>query len=190
MGGVIVQEVAVVELRVLADLVGQSLQLSAVDHRSNCRVVQHQFDRTFHELPTRRSALPSSHGFHLSRKDSFFISSDNGVQPVKSAASGEQPSADVQASLAVAVALWKSLTELFTIPRDRSPLLTVVSEQPRLAAKYRTPSCGCCSVRFVERYCSRTRARLIFEFLVSSFEALEPGAQRPLRKGFSVEYLT
>ncbi|KAK6764339.1 hypothetical protein RB195_024603 [Necator americanus] len=64
-------------------------------------------------------------------EDPSFISSDNGVQPVESAASGEQLSADVQASLAVPVAqcMWEPLTELlFTITRDRSPLLTMDSE--------------------------------------------------------------
>ena len=48
-------------------------------------------------------------------EDPFFIFSDNGVQPVESAASGEQVSAEVQSSLAVAVAqcMWEPLTELF-----------------------------------------------------------------------------
>ncbi|KAK6730622.1 hypothetical protein RB195_007222 [Necator americanus] len=42
---VIMQQAKVVELRVLpADLVGQSLQLSALDLGSNCRVVQQQFE--------------------------------------------------------------------------------------------------------------------------------------------------
>ncbi|KAK6767147.1 hypothetical protein RB195_026472 [Necator americanus] len=60
-------------------------------------------------------------------EDPFFISSDNGVRPVESAASGEQLSADVRVSLAVAVAqrIWEPVTELFTIPRDHSPLLRV-----------------------------------------------------------------
>ncbi|KAK6737502.1 hypothetical protein RB195_019919 [Necator americanus] len=53
-------------------------------------------------------------------EDPFFISSDNGVQPVESAVSGRQLSADVQASLAVAVALcmWEPLTEFFSPFRE------------------------------------------------------------------------
>ncbi|ETN80230.1 hypothetical protein NECAME_09283 [Necator americanus] len=41
-----------------------------------------------------------------------------------------------------------SSPSFLAIPRDRSPLLTVDREQPRLAAKYRAPSYGCCSARF------------------------------------------
>ncbi|KAK6752802.1 hypothetical protein RB195_003914 [Necator americanus] len=51
-------------------------------------------------------------------EDQFFISSDSGVQPVESAAFGEQLSADVQVSLAVAVAqrMWEPLTEMYLLP--------------------------------------------------------------------------
>ncbi|KAK6762156.1 hypothetical protein RB195_023029 [Necator americanus] len=107
---------------------------------------------------TKRSGISSP--AHLARlwltwlgvvdvKDLFFISSNNSVQPVESAASGERLSADVQASLAVAVAqcMWEPLIKLFTIPRLQS-IAHVESEQPKLAARHRTPSYGCCSARF------------------------------------------
>ncbi|KAK6736506.1 hypothetical protein RB195_019285 [Necator americanus] len=170
-GCVIVQQANVVELRVLlADLVGQSLQLSAVEIGSNCRVVRQQFetidsmnspsdaqhdlllmDFTFHErIRHFIASAPRTFVGVVDVEDPFFISSDNGVQPVESAASGEQLNTHVQASSAVVVAqcMWEPLTSFFTIPRDRSPLLTVGSDQRRLAAKHRTPSYKCCSVRF------------------------------------------
>ncbi|KAK6742919.1 hypothetical protein RB195_010284 [Necator americanus] len=81
--------------------------------------------------------------FENQRESSQVKSSDNGVQPVEPAASGEQLSADVHASLAVTVAqcMWEKLTELFHhSERLQSTVITVDSEQPRLAAKFRTPS--------------------------------------------------
>ncbi|KAK6748577.1 hypothetical protein RB195_001291 [Necator americanus] len=133
---VILQQAKVVELRVLlADLVGPSLRLSAVDFGSNCRVAQQQFetvDPILHQTHAQHDLLLMNFTFHerirhfmasatgtfggvVDVEDPFFISSDSGVQPVKSAASGEQLSADVQASLAVAVAqcMWEPLTEPF-----------------------------------------------------------------------------
>ncbi|KAK6760418.1 hypothetical protein RB195_021764 [Necator americanus] len=133
---VIVQQGNVVELWVLlADLLGQSLQLSAVDLGSNCRVVRQRLEMvdsmnsspdaqhdlllmnfTFHER-TRHSiaSAPCTFVGVVDVEDPFFISSDNGVQSVESAASGEQLSADVQASLVVVVAqcIWEPLTEHF-----------------------------------------------------------------------------
>ncbi|KAK6736474.1 hypothetical protein RB195_019267 [Necator americanus] len=102
------------ELRVLlADLVGQSLQLSAVEIGGNCRVVWQQF-----ETVDSMNSPPDV-------EDPFFISSDNGVQPVESTASGEQLSADVRASLTVAVAqcMWEPPTELSHHP-ERSQSIT------------------------------------------------------------------
>ncbi|KAK6730370.1 hypothetical protein RB195_007062 [Necator americanus] len=113
---VILQQANVLELRVLpADLVGQSLQLSAVDLGSNCRVVRQQFetvdsmnsppharhdlllmDFIFHErIRHFIASAPRTFVSVVDVDDPFFISSDNGVQPVESAASGEQLSADV-----------------------------------------------------------------------------------------------
>ncbi|KAK6735348.1 hypothetical protein RB195_018511 [Necator americanus] len=119
----------------LADLVGQSLQLSAIDLGSNCRVVRQQFetvdfmnsppdaqhdlllmDFTFHERIWHFiTSAPRTFVGVVDVEDPFFISSDNDDQPVESAASVEQLSADVQASLAVSVAqcMWEPLTELF-----------------------------------------------------------------------------
>ncbi|KAK6761780.1 hypothetical protein RB195_022749 [Necator americanus] len=120
---VIVQQANLIELRVLlADLVGQSLQLSAVNLGSNCRVVRQQFetvdsmnslpealhdlllmDFTFHErIRHFIASAPGTFVGVVDVRDPFFISSDNGVQPLESAVYGEQLSADVQASLAVA----------------------------------------------------------------------------------------
>ncbi|ETN72627.1 hypothetical protein NECAME_18755 [Necator americanus] len=63
-------------------------------------------------------------------EDPLFISSDDGVQPVESAASGEQLSAHVQVSLAVAVAqcMWEPLTE-FSHHSERSQFIAH-GEQP------------------------------------------------------------
>ncbi|KAK6750073.1 hypothetical protein RB195_002206 [Necator americanus] len=132
----------------------------------------------------------------LTQDDPFFISSDNGVQTVESAASGEQLSADVQASLAVAVAQ--------CMGEPQSEFLHHSERSQSIAhGGQRTAKTGSKVLhifiwmllrqilQFAERYCSRsTRARIIFEFLVSGFEALEPGAHRPLRSGFSAEHLT
>ncbi|KAK6755308.1 hypothetical protein RB195_013965 [Necator americanus] len=129
-------------------------------------------------------------------EDPFFISSDNDIQSVESAASGEQLSADVQASLAVAVAqcMWEPLAELFhhsershSIAHGGQRTANTGSKIPHTFIWMLLRQI----LQFVERYCSRsTRARLIFEFLVSSFEALELAAHRPLRRGFSAEYFT
>ncbi|KAK6754742.1 hypothetical protein RB195_013621 [Necator americanus] len=106
----------VVELRVLlADLVGLSLQLSAADLGSNCRVVRQQLetvysmnsppdaqhdlllmDFTFHErIRHFIASAPRTFVGGVDVEDPFFISNDNGVQPVESAASEEQLNADV-----------------------------------------------------------------------------------------------
>ncbi|KAK6743312.1 hypothetical protein RB195_010522 [Necator americanus] len=117
-------------------------------------------------------------------EDPFFISSENGVQSVESAASGEQLSTDVQSSLAVAVAqcMWEPLTEVFQ-HSERSQSIAH-GGQRTVQTGSKIPHTFIWMLlrqilQFVERYCSRsTRARLIFEFLVSGFEALEPAAHR------------
>ncbi|KAK6761718.1 hypothetical protein RB195_022704 [Necator americanus] len=106
---VIVQQANLIELRVLlADLVGQSLQLSAVDLGSSCRVVRQQFgtvdsmnsppdtqhdllmDFTFHErIKHFIASAPRTLAGMVDVEDLFFISSDSGVQPVESETSGE-----------------------------------------------------------------------------------------------------
>ncbi|KAK6754389.1 hypothetical protein RB195_013411 [Necator americanus] len=104
---IIVQQANVVELRVLlADLVGPFLQLGAVDLGSNCRVVRQQFETvqtlspdlllmefTFHErIRHFIASAPRTIVGVVDIESPFFISSDNGVQPVESATSGEQVS--------------------------------------------------------------------------------------------------
>ena len=100
-----------------ADLVGQSSQLSAADLGSNCRVFQQQLemvdsmksppdaqhdllmDFTFHEgIRYFITSAPRTFVGVVDAKNPLFISSDNFVQPVESASSGEQLSADVLAS--------------------------------------------------------------------------------------------
>ncbi|KAK6726131.1 hypothetical protein RB195_004444 [Necator americanus] len=199
----------------LADLVGQSSQLSVVDLGSNCRVVRQQFemvdsmksppdaqhdlflmDFTFHERIRHfiASALRTFVGV-ADVEDPFFISSDNGVQPVESVVSREQLSADVQATLAVAVAqcMWEPLTELFHHSERSQSIAHGGQRTAKTGSKIHHTFIWMLLrqiLQFVERYCSRsTTARLIFEFLVSDFETLEPGAHRPLRREFSAEYM-
>ncbi|KAK6755603.1 hypothetical protein RB195_014150 [Necator americanus] len=166
-----VQQANVVELRVLlANLVGQSLQFSTVDLGSNCRVVRQQFeavysiksppsaqhdllfmDFTFHER-TRHfiASVPRTFVGVVDVEDPFFISSDNGVQPVESAASGEQLSADVQPSTAAAVVqcMWEPLNELFHRSERSQSIAQDGQGTAKTGRQYHTPSYGCCSARF------------------------------------------
>ncbi|KAK6763804.1 hypothetical protein RB195_024218 [Necator americanus] len=198
------------------ELIVARAQLSAVDLGSNCRVVRQQFktvdsvnsspdaqhdlllmDFTFHErIRHLIASAPRTFVGVVDVEDPFFISSYNGVQPVECAAFGEQLSADVQPSLAVAVAqcMWEPLTELFH-HSERSQSIAHGGQRTAKAGSKIPHAFMWMLLRqilqFVGRYCSRsTRAKLIFEFLVSGFEALELGAHRPPRRGFSAEYVT
>ena len=130
------------------------------------------------------------------RRGPIFISNDNSVQPIKCAASGEQLSADVQASLAAAVVqnVWEAVTEISHHSKRSQSIAHVGQRTAKTGSKIPHTFIWMLLrqiLQFVERYCSRsTRARLVFEFLVSGFEALEPGAHRLLRRGFSTEYST
>ncbi|KAK6754675.1 hypothetical protein RB195_013578 [Necator americanus] len=129
-------------------------------------------------------------------EDPFSVSTDNAVQPVESAASGEQLSADVQTSVAIAVAqcMWEPLTELFHHSERSQSIAHGGQRTAKTGSKIPHTFIWMLLrqiLQSVELYCSwSTRARLTFEFLVSGFEALEPGAHKPLRKGFSAEYFT
>ncbi|KAK6758181.1 hypothetical protein RB195_015788 [Necator americanus] len=189
----------VVEHRVLlADLVGRALQLSAVDLGTNCRVIRQQFetvdsmncplhaqhdlllmDFTFHgRIRHFIASAPRTSVGVGDVEDPFFISSDNGVPPVEPVAFGEQLSADVRASLAVAVAqcMWEPLTELFH-HSERSQSIAHGGQRTAKTGSKMEKSYGCYHTRFFSSSndIAETRERLIFESLWS-FEVLKPGA--------------
>ncbi|ETN83007.1 hypothetical protein NECAME_07599 [Necator americanus] len=97
-------------------------------------------------------------------------------------------------NVAAAQCMWEPLTELFHYCKRSQPLAHGGQRTAKTGSKIPHTFIWMLLrqiLQFVERYCSRsTRARPVFEILVSELEALELGAHRPLRRGFSAEYFT
>ncbi|VDO87744.1 unnamed protein product [Heligmosomoides polygyrus] len=127
-------------------------------------------------------------------EDPFFVSCDNGVQPVEGVTSGEQLSAYVQTSSPVLVGqfVWEPLTELFNHSKRSQ---SIVHGGSGTAKSKITRTFIWMLLRqfpqFIQRYrCRSTTARLIFEAPVPASEAFEPAIHRPHRKRSRAEYTT